>query len=198
MFIDQQKYIGRRLPPRTKAQGHGKCAAPFRNPRKLRPHFDSRHVTRADLPFATIGVFHVHPNITRDAAREDFPNQESCPSSPSTNATRVQVMRISPPMRTGSFNMSTILTKVSSTTSRNIRRHGTRHRKCPLRTDWVTKYMKTGSGYDRTFPDCMIPFVFGWGKTDIQQGFRKSEIGNWTEAQLTSMQDDFEKVIADY
>ena len=59
-------------------------------------------------------------------------------------------------------------------------------------------YMKTGSGYDRTFPDCMTTFVFGWGKTDIRQQFRKSEIEYLTEAQLTSMQDDFEKVIADY
>ena len=43
-----------------------------------------------------------------------------------------------------------------------------------------------------------MTFVFGWGKTDTQQQFRKSEIECWTEAQLTSMQDDFEKVIADY
>ena len=59
-------------------------------------------------------------------------------------------------------------------------------------------YMKTGSGYDRTFSDCMMTFVFERGKTDIQKEFRKSEIGNLIEAQLTSTQDDFEKVIADY
>ena len=58
-------------------------------------YFDSRHVTRADLPFTTIGVFHVHPNITHGAAREDF-QSGSCPSSPST-------MRISPPIPTASF-----------------------------------------------------------------------------------------------
>ena len=43
-------------------------------------------------------------------------------------------------------------------------------------------YMKTGSGYDRTFPDCVMTFVLGWGKTDIQQQFRKSEIEYLTEA----------------
>ena len=59
-------------------------------------------------------------------------------------------------------------------------------------------YMKTGSGYDRTFPDAMMTFEFGWGKADIQQQFRKSEIEYLTESQLTSMQGAFEKVIADY
>ena len=37
--------------------------------------FDSRHVTRADLPFATIGVFHIHPSISHGAAREKFQNE---------------------------------------------------------------------------------------------------------------------------
>ena len=59
--------------------------------------FDSRHVTRADLPFATFGVFHVHPNITHGAAQEDFQSR-IMPSSPSTNAMRLQVMRASPPI----------------------------------------------------------------------------------------------------
>ena len=38
-------------------------------------------------------------------------------------------------------------------------------------------YMKTGSGFDRTFPHVMMTFVFGWGKTNIQQDFRKEEMG---------------------
>ena len=33
--------------------------------------YDTRHVTRADLPFATIGVFRIHPNISHGAAKED-------------------------------------------------------------------------------------------------------------------------------
>ena len=34
--------------------------------------FDSRRVTRADLPYATIGAFHIHPSISHGAARDDF------------------------------------------------------------------------------------------------------------------------------
>ena len=140
-------------------------------------------------------------------------NQESCPSSPSTNAMQLLVMRISPPTRTASFKMSTILTKASSnTSSRNIKRHGTRHRNdhcgpIQLQNGDILYhdmksivhhhlYMKTGCGYDRTFPDCMMTFAFGWGKRHPARV--PSETGNLTEAQLTSMQDDFEKAIADY
>ena len=36
--------------------------------------FDGRHILRAGLPHATIGVFHIHPNITHGAARDDFQN----------------------------------------------------------------------------------------------------------------------------
>ena len=54
--------------------------------------------------------------------------------------------------------------------------------------------MKTGSGYDRTFPDCMMTFVFGWGRQTSNNSFASPRL----EAQLASMQDEFEKVIADY
>ena len=40
-----------------------------------------------------------------------------------------------------------------------------------------------------------MTFVFGWGNTDIQQQFRKSEIEYLTEAQVAATQDDPEKVI---
>ena len=33
------------------------------------------HLTRADLPFATTGVFHIHPSISHGAAREDLQNE---------------------------------------------------------------------------------------------------------------------------
>ena len=36
------------------------------------------------------------------------------------------------------------------------------------------------SGYDRSCSDCMVTFTFGWGKTDMQQQFRNSEL-NWRE-----------------
>ena len=58
--------------------------------------------------------------------------------------------------------------------------------------------LMTGSGHDRTFPDCMMTFVFGWGKTDIQQDFRKMEISCLNNHQLESMSEDIEQVISDY
>ena len=80
MFTDSKKYIGPRLPPRTTVQGHGRnkeivvlhieqsdeCRGMLpKSSNKSLLEFDSRHVTRADLPFATIGVFHIHPSISR-------------------------------------------------------------------------------------------------------------------------------------
>ena len=90
MFIESKKYIGPRLPPRTTVQGHGRNkeiavlhieqSDEYRGmfPKSSNDsllEFDSRHVTRADLPFATIGVFHIHPSISHGAAREDFQNE---------------------------------------------------------------------------------------------------------------------------
>ena len=48
-------------------------------------------------------------------------------------------------------------------------------------------YMKCGSGYDRTFPDVMMTIVFGWGKTNIQQDFRKDEMNGMDDEQLEFM-----------
>ena len=56
-------------------------------------------------------------------------------------------------------------------------------------------YMKTGSGYDRTFPDA---FVFGWGKTNIQQVFRKEEMNAMRDEQLEAMRNDPTSAIFDY
>ena len=87
MFMESKKYIEPRLPPRTTVQGHGRNkeivvihieqSDEFRGvfPRSSNDsllEFDSRHVTRADLPFATVGVFHIHPSISHGAARDDF------------------------------------------------------------------------------------------------------------------------------
>ena len=58
--------------------------------------------------------------------------------------------------------------------------------------------MKTGSGSDRTFPDCMMTFVFGWGKTDIQHRFRKSEIDFMTNEEKKTMQDKTSLINSDY
>ena len=59
-------------------------------------------------------------------------------------------------------------------------------------------YMKCGSGYDRTFPDVMMTFVFGWGKTNIQQAFRKDEMNGMEDEQLELMRNDPTKAIFDY
>ena len=87
MFRESKKYIGPRLPPRTLVQGHGRNkeivvihieqSDEFRGvfPKSSNDsllEFDSRHVTRADLPYATIGVFHIHPSISHGAARDDL------------------------------------------------------------------------------------------------------------------------------
>ena len=86
MFINKEKYVGQRLPPRAAVQWHGKTCEivviHIEQNDEIRGAFpkstkdpvlsyDTRHVTRADLPFATIGVFHIHPNISHGAAKED-------------------------------------------------------------------------------------------------------------------------------
>ena len=52
-------------------------------------------------------------------------------------------------------------------------------------------YMKTGSG-------CMMTIVFGWGKTDIQNRFRRSEYESMTEKKKKKMQDETTLIISDY
>ena len=89
MFTESKKYIGSRLPTRTIVQGHGRDkeivvlhieqSDEFRgmipkSSNKSLHEYDDRHITRADLPFATIGVFHIHPSISHGAAKEDLQN----------------------------------------------------------------------------------------------------------------------------
>ena len=86
MFLNQEKYIGQRLPPRTAVQWHGKnseiVVIHIEQNNEIRGtlpkstqnpvlSYDARHVTRADLPFATIAVFHIHPNVSHGAAKDD-------------------------------------------------------------------------------------------------------------------------------
>ena len=59
-------------------------------------------------------------------------------------------------------------------------------------------YMKCGSGFDRTFPDVMMTIVFGWGKTNIQQDFRKDEMNGMDDEQLEFMRNHPTKAIFDY
>ena len=142
---------------------------------------DSRHVTRADLPFVTIGVFHVHPNISHGAAKEDV---------------RKGIM----PLLTGDANKSAnTFSKLQSVYNpehglmnyimgkfKNLW-NGTQDMPLAERMDFTMStsctiksiarhhlYMKEGSGFDRTFPGSILTFVFSWGK--IQQEFRQFEI----------------------
>ena len=57
-------------------------------------------------------------------------------------------------------------------------------------------YMNCGSGYDRTFPDVMMTFVFGWGKTN-KQAFRKDKINGVDDEQLELMRNHPTKAIFD-
>ena len=87
MYDNKQKYVGKRLPPRAAVPWRGKSCEivviHIEQNNEIRGALPkstedpvlsngARHVTRADLPFATIGVFHIHPNISHGAAREDM------------------------------------------------------------------------------------------------------------------------------
>ena len=176
--------------------------------------FDSRRVTRADLPFATSGVFHIHPSISHGAAREDFQNEIMPPvtlyqcdaitgdanKSANTYSKLQHVYNpanglMSPPTVSAYqklWNKTENLPLVdrmeyameTSCTLKSIVRHHL--------------YMKTGSGYDRTFPDVLMTFVFGWGKTNIQQVFRKEEMNAMKDDQLEAMRNDPTSAIFDY
>ena len=43
-----------------------------------------------------------------------------------------------------------------------------------------------------------MTFVFGWGKTDIQNRFRRSEIESMTDEEKKTMQDKTSLIISDY
>ena len=225
MFMQSKKYIGPRLPPRTTVQGHGRNkeivvihieqSDEFRGvfPKSSNDSLlDSRHVTRADLPFATIGVFHIHPSISHGAARDDFQTEimplvtlyqcDAIAGDANKSAnTYSKLQHVYNPanglMANGLMN---ILTKAyqrlwnetenlplgveTSCTLKSIVRHHL--------------YMKTGSGFDRTFPDVMMTFVFGWGKTNIQQVFRKEEMNAMKDDQLETTRNDPTTAIFDY
>ena len=66
-------YVGQRLPPRTAIAYEFRGALP-KSTKAPNTDYDSRHILRAGLPYATAGVFHIHPNITHGAAREGFQN----------------------------------------------------------------------------------------------------------------------------
>ena len=214
MFTESKKYIGPRLPPRTTVQGHGRNkeivvlqieqSDEYRGmfPKSSNDsllEFDSRHVTRADLPFATIGVFHIHPSISHGAAREDFQNEimplvtlYQCDAiigdaNKSANTYNKLQHVYNPANGLMNILMKAYQKLWNETENLQIvdRMEYAMETSCTLKS--IVRhhlYMKAGSGYDRTIPDVMMTFVFGWGKTNIQQVFRKEEMNamkmiNW-------------------
>ena len=175
--------------------------------------YDDRHITRADLPFATIGVFHIHPSISHGAAKQDLQNA----IMPLVTLYRCDAI-------TGDANKSantcSKLQHVYNPANglvnilmRAYQRLWNETKNLPLvdrmeyamETSYTLKsivrhhlYMKCGSGYDRTFPDVMIIIVFGWGKANIQQDFRKDEMNGMDDEQLEFMRNHPTKAIFDY
>ena len=228
MFTESKKHIGSRLPARTIVQGHGRDKEivvlhieqtdEFRGmiPKssdKSYYEYDDRHITRADLPFATIGVFHIHPSLSHGAAKEDLQNEimplvtlYRCDAitgdanksantysklqhvyNPTNSLVNI-LMRAYQRLRNATKNLPLVprmeYTVETSCTLKSIVRHHL--------------YMKCGSGFDRTFPDVMMTIVFEWGKTNIQQDFRKIEMNNMDDEQLEFMRNHPNKAIFDY
>ena len=220
MFTQSKKYIGPRLPVRTTVQGHGRnkeivvlhieqseefCGIIPKSSDKSHPEFDNRRITRADLPFATIEVFHIHPSISHGAAREDLQNEimplvtlYQCdaitgdankaantysklqhvynPANGLVNILMRTYQRLWNETKNFPLVDRIVYAMETSCTLKSIVRHHL--------------HMKCGSGYDRTFPDVMMTFVFGWGKTNIQQAFRQEEMNGIDDEQLELMRND--------
>ena len=226
MFRESKKYIGPRLQPRTTVQGHGRNkeivvihieqSDEFRGvfPKSSNDsllEFDSRHVTRAGLPFATIGVFHIHPSISHGAAWDDF-QTEIMPlvtlykcgaitgdANKSAN-TYSKLQQVYNPAN-GLMNILMKAYQRLWNETENLplvdRMEYAMETSCTLKS--IVRHhlhMKTGSGFDRTFPDVMMTFVFGWGK--IQQDFRKEEMDAMKYDQLETMRNDPTTAIFDY
>ena len=227
MKDDQHRFIGDRLPPRTAIQKLGRngeiIVVQIREqdemmgdiPRSVRDpkmEFDHRHVTRADLPFATVGVFHIHPNVAHGGAMKDmkegilpFVTEYQCDiltgdANKSANTFSRYQQVYDPESGLMNYLMKNYqkmwneaaqkseyrvdITMTTTTTIKSLVRHHI--------------HTTTGSGYDRTFPDCMMTFVFGWGKTDIQNAHRKEEEQGMTKSHYAAMLNDPEAVVSDY
>ena len=210
MYNNKEKYVGQRLPPRTAVQWRGKnCeivvihieqnneirGALPKSTKDPLLSYDTRHVTRADLPFATIGVFHIHPNISHGAAREDMqtgimPLVTECQSDTMTgdaNKSANTLSKLQSVYNPENGLMYYIMEKFKRTWNETQDMPLADQMDFSMSTSCTIKsivrhhlHTKTGSGYDRTCPDCVMTFVFSWswGKTNIQQEFRHSEIAN--------------------
>ena len=228
MFTESKKYIGSRLPARTIVQGHGRDkeivvlhieqSDEFRGmvPKSSdKPYYeyDDRHITRADLPFATIGVFHIHPSLSHGAAKEDLQNEvmplvtlyrcDAITGDANKSANTYSKLQHDYNPTNGLVNILMRACQRLWNATKNLplvdRMEYTVETSCTLKS--IVRhhlYMKCGSGFDRTFPDVMMTIVFGWGKTNIQQDFRKIEMNNMDDEQLEFMRNHPNKAIFDY
>ena len=228
MFTESKKYIGSRLPARTIVQGHGRDkeivvlhieqSDEFRGmiPKssdKSYYEYDDRHITRADLPFATIGVFHIHPSLSHGAAKEDLQNEimplvtlyrcDAITGDANKSANTYSKLQHVYNPTNGLVNILMRAYQRLWNATKNLppvdRMEYTVETSCTLKS--IVRhhlYMKCGSGFDRTFPDVMMTIVFGWGKTNIQQDFRKIEMNNMDDEQLEFMRNHPNKAIFDY
>ena len=222
---ESKKYSGPRLPARTIVQGYGRNKEIVvlhieqsdgmipKSSDKSHPEFDDRHITRADLPFATIGVFHIPPSISHGAARQDLQNKimplvtlyqcDAITGDANKAANTYSKLQHVYNPANGLVNilMRTYQRLWSETKNLPLvdRMEYAMETSCTLKS--IVRhhlYMKCGSGYDRTFPDVMMMFVFGWGKTNIQQAFRQEEMNGVDDEQLELMRNDPTKAIFDY
>ena len=167
---------------------------------------------RADLPFATIGVFHIHPSISHGAAGEDLQNEimplvtlyrcDAITGDANKSANTYSKLQ-------HVFNPANGLVNILMREYQRLwnetkdlplvdRMEFAMETSCALKS--IVRHhlcMKCGSGYDRTFPDVMMTFVFGWGKTNIQQAFRKDEMNGMDDEQLEFMRNHPTKAIFD-
>ena len=200
MFTESKKYIGSRLPTRTIVQGHGRDkeivvlhieqSDEFRgmipkSSNKSLHEYDDRHITREDLPFATIGVFHIHPSISHGAAKEDLQNAimplvtlyrcDAITGDANKSANTYSKLQHVYNPANGLVNILMRAYQRLWNETKNLplvdRMEYAMETSCTLKS--IVRhhlYMKCGSGYDRTFPDVMMTIVFGWGKTSRISG----------------------------
>ena len=172
-----------------------------------------RHITRAELPFATIGVFHIHPSLSHGAAKEDLQNEimplvtlyrcDAITGDANKSANTYSKLQHVYNPTNGLVNILTRAYKELWNATKNLplvdRMEYAVETSCTLKS--IVRHhlhMKCGSGFDRTFPDVMMTIVFGWGKTNIQQDFRKIEMNSVDDEQLEVMRNHPTKAIFDY
>ena len=192
MFLDKEKFFGQRL---TRGALPKSAQDPVLS-------YDTRHVTQADLPFATIGVFHIHPNISHGAAKEDVQKgimplvtEYQCDViTADANKSANTFSKLQSVYNPENGLMNYIMEKYKNLWNETQdmpsaeRMNFTMSASCTIIS--IARHhlhIKEGSGFDRKFPDRMMTFVFSWGKTDIQQEYRKFQIDKLDQDTMDSI-----------